>query len=73
MEMKDYAIVRILHHVFNAVGIYLLWIILHYACSHLYVYYCTPMSFVGFITSPVVVPSHIVMHLGGLYTMVETV
>jgi len=56
MKMKEYAIVRILHHVFNAVGIYLLWIVLHYACSHLYVYYCTPMSFVGFITSPLVVP-----------------
>lgn len=56
MDIKEYTIVKLLFPVFNAFGIYLLWILLHYLCSHLYVYYCTPGTFIGFITSPIVVP-----------------
>jgi len=32
-------------------GIYFTWILTHYIASHLYVYYCTPLSFSGFIQS----------------------
>lgn len=31
---------------------YFLWICLHYTCSHLYIYFCTPKTAIGFITSP---------------------
>ena len=38
-------------------GIYLVWILLHYICAHLYVSWCTPLTFVGFLLSPFVVPA----------------
>jgi len=56
MQIEEYTIIKILNHVSNAFGIYLLWIALHYTCSHLYVYYCTPSTFIGFIISPILVP-----------------
>lgn len=33
-------------------GVYLLWIILHFGASHLYIQFCVPSTFVGFIISP---------------------
>lgn len=33
-------------------GVYLLWIILHFGASHLYVKFCVPSTFIGFIISP---------------------
>ena len=35
---------------------YLVWISLHYACSHLYVEYCAPKGIIGFIYSPFMTP-----------------
>lgn len=36
-------------------GIYGLWIVLHFAGAHFYTEFCTPKSFIGFITSPILV------------------
>lgn len=36
----------------RAVLFYIGWITLHYICSNLYVYICTPLSIVGFLLSP---------------------
>jgi hypothetical protein len=47
-----YSVTRILC---RALGLYILWISLHYIASHLYVYFCTFPSIVGFITSPFLV------------------
>jgi len=33
-------------------GIYLLWILLHFGATHLYVEYCVPKSWFGLLTSP---------------------
>jgi hypothetical protein len=33
-------------------GIYLVWILLHYFASHLYIRFCVPASITGFIVSP---------------------
>lgn len=33
-------------------GIYLLWILLHFSASHLYVKFCVPNTIVGFVMSP---------------------
>jgi len=33
-------------------GIYLLWILLHFTASHLYINLCVPKTIVGFIMSP---------------------
>lgn len=33
-------------------GVYLLWIILHFGASHLYIKFCVPSTFIGFIISP---------------------
>jgi len=36
-------------------GIYIIWCTLHHVTSQLYVYYCTPYTFIGFIASPFIV------------------
>ena len=41
----------------NIVGIYLIWIVIHYLSAHLYAIYCTPYTIIGFITAPFLVPS----------------
>lgn len=33
-------------------GMYLVWIILHFGASHLYIKFCVPSTFTGFIISP---------------------
>jgi hypothetical protein len=38
--------------IFKALGVYLLWIFLHYTSSHLYVKLCVPKTVFGFIMSP---------------------
>lgn len=41
--------------IFDACSIYLMWIVLHYLASHLYVYFCSPKTFVGFLYSPLII------------------
>ena len=36
----------------RAILFYFGWILLHYICSNLYVYICTPLTFMGFVFSP---------------------
>jgi hypothetical protein len=36
----------------NIFGIYVLWVFVHYVSAHIYVRFCTPGTFVGFILSP---------------------
>ena len=36
----------------NGISMYIIWIILHYFCSNLYSYYCTPLTITGFLLSP---------------------
>jgi len=38
-------------------GIYIIWIILHYISSHLYIYWCVPGTILGFIIAPFIVPA----------------
>jgi hypothetical protein len=38
--------------IFSVSGIYLLWILLHYFASHLYVKMCVPNTVIGFLMSP---------------------
>lgn len=40
---------------FKISGVYILWIFLHYFCTHLYVNFCVPKTFVGFIMSPFII------------------
>ena len=35
--------------------VYIFWIALHYLSVHLYSYFCTPLSFIGFLSSPFLV------------------
>ena len=46
------AIFKIIKFIIRVSGIYLLWICLHYACSHLYVKLCVPNTVIGFLISP---------------------
>lgn len=36
-------------------GFYFLWVTIHYGASHLYTYWCTPLTWIGFIRSPLLV------------------
>jgi hypothetical protein len=42
----------VIKNIWNLFGIYILWIILHFICSNLYVKYCTPNTIIGFLSSP---------------------
>ena len=41
-----------LNYISSPAGIIILWVLLHFATPHLYVYFCTPATFMGFIMSP---------------------
>jgi|TARA_B110000967_G_C18838127_1_gene537895 hypothetical protein len=41
----------------NISAIYVVWIVLHYTSSHLYVRWCVPATIAGFITAPFLVPA----------------
>ena len=41
----------------NLFGIFLFWLIVHYFSAHLYVYFCTPITVIGFVMSPVLIPA----------------
>jgi len=43
--------------VLRIASIYVVWIILHYVASHLYIYWCTPISITGILMSPFLVPA----------------
>jgi len=45
-------LIRVPIHVFNIIKFYLFWIVIHYITTHAYSNYCTPMSMLGFFTSP---------------------
>lgn len=36
-------------------GLYLLWVFIHFIAAQLYVYYCAPLTILGFIMSPFMV------------------
>jgi hypothetical protein len=42
-------------YVYSASSLYLFWIMLHYFSAQLYVYYCVPRGFYGFLISPFLV------------------
>jgi len=42
----------ILYWLFSLVKVYLLIIISHFTCVHLYTFFCTPKTLVGFLMSP---------------------
>jgi len=41
----------------NLFGIYLVWIVIHYGASHLYIKLCVPDNVNGFILSPFIAPA----------------
>lgn len=49
-KVKPYVI-----YCYNATGLYLFWICLHYISAKMYTYYCVPNFFTGFIISPFLV------------------
>jgi len=45
-------IIKIVRVIVNIAGIYLLWILLHYTASHMYIKFCVPSDLTGFLISP---------------------
>jgi hypothetical protein len=46
---------RVFNFMYYSVSIYLLWILIHFCASHLYIYYCVPLTVSGFLVSPFLV------------------
>jgi hypothetical protein len=42
---------------FAVFGLYIGWVVIHYAASHFYIHWCVPATVLGFIMSPFVVPA----------------
>ena len=63
MKMEDLNTAKLLeiktfiHALVLMCGLYGIWIILHYASAHLYVYWCVPATLVGFLSAPFLVPA----------------
>ena len=38
-------------------GLYITWVIVHFVASHLYIHWCVPVTILGFLMSPFLVPS----------------
>ena len=45
-------IIKFVNFIIKISGVYLMWILLHYVASQLYIKFCTPSDIVGFIMSP---------------------
>jgi hypothetical protein len=45
-------IIKFVKFIIKISGVYLMWILLHYIASQLYVKFCTPSDIMGFIMSP---------------------
>jgi len=45
-------IYELLREFINGIIMYIIWIVLHYGCSNLYSYHCTPLTVTGFLLSP---------------------
>lgn len=43
--------------IWKIAGIYIIWIIIHFFASHLYVKYCTTYSIIGFLAAPIIISS----------------
>jgi len=56
----------------NIFGIYVLWVLVHYVAAHIYVRFCTPATFMGFILSHLWLPHLIVRLYVGVYIMAAT-
>jgi hypothetical protein len=39
------------------VGIFIFWLVIHHLAAHLYVYFCTPFTMIGFVMSPMLIPA----------------
>lgn len=53
-EMSDKAMYFV-QYIYTTSSIYLFWIMLHYFSTQMYVYYCAPRGFYGFLISPFLV------------------
>jgi hypothetical protein len=51
------ALTTVLNYLTSPVGVFMLWIVLHFVTPHLYVYFCTPATIIGFALSPFIAPA----------------
>jgi hypothetical protein len=43
--------------IWSAIGLYLLWIVIHHSAAYYYVQYCIPKNIYGIITTLILIPS----------------
>lgn len=52
MNYISYGLVNLCRYIYLCTKIYVLWIVLHFVASHLYIYVCVPQTLWGFLISP---------------------
>ena len=60
--------IKILKNAWSFTKFYMFWILTHWLCCHLYIYFCTPLTLKGFLMSPLMV---LTPHCQGLQWMFE--
>jgi hypothetical protein len=50
----SYSVFETFKYCCAAYGIYMIWILLHFMASHLYIRFCVPFTFYGFLLSPII-------------------
>tara|TARA_Y200000002_G_scaffold382988_1_gene402416 strand:+ start:2040 stop:2384 length:345 start_codon:yes stop_codon:yes gene_type:complete len=48
---------KVLLMIYEGCLLYFTWVVLHYVATHLYARMCTPLTIMGFIASPFLVPA----------------
>jgi hypothetical protein len=56
-NLRDSFFRPLMYVLYKTVSFYFLVVVVHYAGANLYNYFCTPQSMVGFVMSPLMVPS----------------
>jgi hypothetical protein len=51
MQSKEYIVDKFKFHMSPAISMYVVWVLLHYVSSHLYLEYCVGNSIYGFVMS----------------------
>ena len=46
------AVSKVINVIIAVYGIYFIWTMLHFCASHLYIKFCVPFTFIGFVVSP---------------------
>lgn len=68
-NMKNNIFINFVIQLFHMIKFYVFWMFLHYVTTHVYSYMCTPMSVLGFFTSPLLAISPVCRSIDWMRTI----